>query len=80
MENTRKMKTFICETKLFVDIDKMVEEYKKALADGKVSSIEEYILDFWSGLDDCYYSCDNDFAIRLEIRNLMRQAIADGNK
>lgn len=74
--------TFRCETveELTVDIDDLVQEYKEYLADGSTLSIEDYVSSYWDGLDDCYYYCDNSDEIQAEICELMREAMADGNK
>ena len=71
-------KTFTCRTvvDITVNIDKCVEDF----ADGNFATIEEYVEDFWCGLDDCFYYCDNAAEIQTEICRLMRQAMADGNK
>lgn len=72
--------TYKSEGTLNVNIDECVKDYKRLLADGSDCTVEEYVDDFWAGLDDPIYYCDNNEELQTEICNAMKQQLADGNE
>jgi hypothetical protein len=72
--------TYKSEGTLNVNIDECVKDYKRLHADGSDCTVEEYVEDFWAGLDDPIYYCDNNEELQTEICNAMKQQLADGNK
>jgi hypothetical protein len=72
--------TYKSEGTLNVNIDECVKDYKRLHADGSDCTVEEYVDDFWAGLDDPIYYCDNNEELQTEICNAMKQQLADGNK
>lgn len=68
--------TYKSEGTLNVNIDECVKDYKRLLADGSDCTVEDYVDDFWAGLDDPIYYCDNNEELQTEICNAMKKQLA----
>jgi len=68
--------TYKSEGTLNVNIDECVKDYKRLLANGSDCTVEEYVDDFWAGLDDPIYYCENNEELQTEICNAMKNHLA----
>lgn len=74
-------KTFTCNNtfeELTIDINELVKDYEKNLADGIIISVEEYVDDLYCNAN--WYYWNNSEEIQTEICKLMHQVMTDGNK